>query len=122
MAAILIMASAAFGVSFSGMRRGILRSEAASKGTASFLEADMLLRKEIRKISVPYWKNFDAEFDGIKERLLSFCSERGIDAVSVSSVYDRKHNAEGIRMEWNYRGRRHSTQEFIRQRITDENE
>lgn len=118
--AIFLMASAVFASSLVNARSGIARTEAASKKTVSTLEADALLRKEIRNFDVPYWKNFGTEFEAIERTLFLFCAEKGIEAVSISSVYDTRHRMEGIKIEWKLNGKNYASQEFIKQRIADE--
>lgn len=118
--AIFLMSSAVFAASLINERSGIARAEAASKNAVSMLETDALLRKEIRKFNIPYWKNFDTEFEAIKRTLLLFCAEKGIEAVSISSVYDTRHRMEGIKIEWKLNGKNYASQEFIKQRIADE--
>lgn len=118
--AIFLMASAVFASRLINVRSNIAKTEAASKNAVSMLAADALLRKEIRKFYIPYWKNFDMEFEDIKETLLIFCAEKGIEAVSISSVYDARHRMEGVKIEWKFNGKKYTSQEFIKQRIADE--
>ena len=117
---IFLMASAVFASSLVNARSGIAKTEAASKKTVSILETDALLRKEIRSFYVPYWKNFSTEFEAIERTIFLFCAEKGIEAVSVSSVYDARRRMEGIKIEWKLNGKNYASQEFIKQRIADE--
>lgn len=117
---IFLMASAVFASSLVNARSGIAKTEAASKKAVSILETDALLRKEIRNFDVPYWKNFSTEFEAIERTIFLFCAEKGIEAVSVSSVYDARHSMEGIKTEWKLNGKNYASQEFIKQRIADE--
>lgn len=118
--AIFLMASAVFASSLVNARSTIAKTEAASKKAVSILETDALLRKKIRNFEVPYWKNFGAEFEAIERTLFLFCAEKGIEAVSVSSVYDARRRMEGIKIEWKLNGKNYASQEFIKQRIADE--
>lgn len=118
--AIFLMASALFAASLVNARSGIVRTEAASKKAVPTLEADALLRKEIRSFDVPYWKNFSTEFEAIKRTIFLFCAEKGIEAVSVSSVYNARNRMEGIKIEWKLNGKNYASQEFIKQRIAYE--
>ncbi|MGN0739528.1 MAG: hypothetical protein ACI4LX_05095 [Treponema sp.] len=118
--AVSVTAVSAFTGSLISVRQGIARSERKSESAVLLLETDSALRKKMRSIEIPYWKNFDAEFKSAKESLELFCAEKGIEGVFISQVYDRKHRAEGIKIEWNHDGKKHETQEFIKQRITDE--
>lgn len=118
--AIFLMASAVLTASLVNAKSSIAKTEAASKNAVSMLETDALLRKEIRKFNIPYWKNFDMEFEDIKGTLLIFCAEKGIEATSISSVYDTRHRMEGIKIEWKFNGKNYASQEFIKQRIADE--
>lgn len=117
---IFLMASAVFASSLVNARSTIAKTEAASKKAVSILETDALLRKKIRNFEVPYWKNFGAEFEAIERTLFLFCAEKGIEAVSVSSVYDARRRMEGIKIEWKLNGKNYASQEFIKQRIADE--
>lgn len=74
--AVFIMAAAVFTASFITVRRSILKSEAVSKSAVSLLETDEFLRKEIKCLDVPYWKNFNRELEGIKEKLFISCNEK----------------------------------------------
>ena len=118
--AIFLMASAVFASSLINAKSSIAKTEAASKNAVSMLETDALLRKEIRNSGIPYWKNFDTEFETIKGMLLIFCAEKGIEAVSISSIYDARHRMEGVKIEWKFNGKNYTSQEFIKQRIADE--
>lgn len=118
--AIFLMASAVFASSLVNARSTIAKTEAASKKAVSILETDALLRKKIRNFEVPYWKNFGAEFEAIERTLFLFCAEKGIEAVSVSSVYDARRRMEGIKIEWKLNGKNYASQEFIKQRIAYE--
>lgn len=118
--AIFLMASVVLTENLVNARNGIAKTEAASKNAVSMLETDVLLRKEIRKFNIPYWKNFDMEFEDIKGTLLIFCAEKGIEATSISSVYDARHRMEGVKIEWKFNGKNYTSQEFIKQRIADE--
>lgn len=117
--AIFLTASSAFTGSLISVKQNIERSVKKSESAVLLLETDSALRKKIRNIDVPYWKNFDSAFKPIKERLELFCAEKGIEAVSVSSVYDKKLKTEGIKIEWMHDGNKYETQEFIKQRIVN---
>lgn len=118
--AIFLIASAVFTSSLISLRKGVLESEGISKNAVSLLETDSFLRKEIQSFNVPYWKNFNCEFEGIREKLLHSCGEKGINIISVSLVYDRKHMAQGIKIEWKSGRKNYSTQEFIKQKVVYE--
>lgn len=118
--AIFLIASAVFASSLINARRSIAKTEAVSKNAVLTLETDTFLRKEIRNFHIPYWKNFDKEFEAIKEMLFLSCAEKGIEVVSISSAYDTRHSVEGIKIEWKFNGKNYASQEFIKQRIADE--
>lgn len=118
--AIFLIASAVLVASLINIRQSVLKSEVSSKNAVLLLETDSFLRKEIRSFNVPYWKNFDREFEGIREKILLFCNEKGLEIVLVSSAYDRKCRAQGIKIEWKFDGKKYSTKEFIKQRIVYE--
>ena len=122
--AIFLIACAVFSVSLINVRRGVDRSEAFSKNAVALLDTDTLIRKEIKKINAPYWKSFDSEFKKekilLEENLKNIGKDKGFEVESVSSVYDRKRRSEGIKIEWKIYGRKYVCQEFIRQRIVNE--
>lgn len=122
-AAIFLIACAVFSASLINVRRGVSRSEDFSKNAVALLNADALIRKEIKKINVPYWKNFDREFENkkivLEEKLKNIGKEKGFEVESVSSIYDRKRCSEGIKVEWKIYGRKYVCQEFIKQRLVD---
>ncbi|WP_318663323.1 hypothetical protein [Treponema sp.] len=122
--AIFLIACAVFSASLINVRRSVDRSEAFSKNAVALLDTDTLIRKEIKKINVPYWKNFDSEFKKekilLEENLKNIGKDKGFEVESVSFVYDRKHRSEGIKIEWKIYGRKYVCQEFIRQRIVNE--
>ena len=122
--AIFLMACAVFSASLINVRRGVDRSEAFSKNAVVLLDVDTLIRKEIKKINVPYWKSFDREFEKekilLEENLKNIGKEKGFEVESVSSVYDRKRHSEGIKVEWKIYGRKYASREFIKQRIVNE--
>ena len=47
-------------------------------------------------------------------------SKNEMEIISVSSVYDKKKKAEGIKVEWMTCNKKYESQEFICQRIVDE--
>ena len=122
--AIFLIACAVFSASLINVRRSVDRSEAFSKNAVALLDTDTLIRKEIKKINVPYWKSFDSEFRKekilLEEKLKNIVKDKGFEVESVSSVYGRKHRSEGIKIEWKIYGRKYVCQEFIRQRIVNE--
>ena len=122
--AIFLIACAVFSVSLINVRRGVDRSEAFSKNAVALLDTDTLIRKEIKKINVPYWKSFDSELKKekilLEENLKNIGKDKGFEVESVSSVYNRKRRSEGIKIEWKIYGRKYVCQEFIRQRIVNE--
>ena len=109
--AIFLIACAVFSVSLINVRRGVDRSEAFSKNAVALLDTDTLIRKEIKKINVPYWKSFDSEFKKekilLEENLKNIGKDKGFEVESVSSVYDRKRRSEGIKVEWKIYGRKY---------------
>ena len=118
--AISVTASLAFMGSLINVRRSVTESEKASCGVSAVLDTDILLRREMRKADIPYWKNFRREYEKEKERLFLFASENGIDVLEISPVYDEKSGAEGIEIEWARGAVSAVTREYIRQRIVDE--
>lgn len=119
--AIFLTASSAFTESLISVKQNIERSVKKSESAVMLLETDSALRKKIRSLEIPYWKNFDSSFKPLKENLELFCEEKGIEAVSVCSVYDKKRKAEGIKIEWMHDGKKYETREFIKQRIVNGN-
>ncbi|MDD5811795.1 MAG: hypothetical protein PUD17_06810 [Treponema sp.] len=122
--AIFLIACTVFSASLINVMRGVDRSEAFSKNAVALLDTDTIIRKEIKKINVPYWKSFDSEFKKekilLEESLKNIGKDKGFKVESVSSVYDRKRRSEGIKIEWKIYGRKYVCQEFIRQRIVNE--
>lgn len=121
---VFIIASTVFTTSFINVRKSIVKTEEYSKKAIEILEKDFLIRKEIRKIEVPYWKSFEKEFQKEKivfeEQLKILASKNEMEIISVSSVYDKKKKAEGIKVEWMTCNKKYESQEFICQRIVDE--
>lgn len=117
--AIFLTASSAFTESLISVKQNIERSVKKSESAVMLLETDSALRKKIRSLEIPYWKNFDSSFKPLKENLELFCEEKGIKAVSVCSVYDKKRRVEGIKIEWMHDGKKNETREFIKQRIVN---
>ena len=122
--AIFLIACAVFSASLINVRRVVDRSEAFSKNAVELLDTDTLIRKEIKRINVPYWKSFDSEFKRekilLEENLKNIGKDKGFEVESVCYVYDRRHRSEGIKIEWKIYGRKYVCQEFIRQRIVNE--
>lgn len=118
-----LISCAVFSASLINVRRGVNKAATFSKKAVALLDTDALIRKEIKKINIPYWKNFDKEFENEKitlEEKLKISSEtKGFETANISSVYDRKHYCEGIKVEWKLNGRKYETLEFIKQRIVN---
>lgn len=121
---IFIISSSIFGASFITIRKNILRYEDFSKQSVALLESDDLIRNEIKKIKIPYWKNFEKEAKNqkpsLEEHLQILERERGIKIKEITFVYEKKHNADGIKVEWEKDGKKYTSQEFIKQRIVNE--
>lgn len=117
---IFLISSAVFAASLVNVGRCVAKSESASRSAVLTLKTDALLRKEIKGLGMPYWKNFDAEFKAAEEEIELFCARNNIELVSVFPVYDKKHRAEGIKVEWRLFGKSHKSLEFIKQRIVDD--
>ncbi|MGN0732533.1 MAG: hypothetical protein ACI4MA_11615 [Treponema sp.] len=122
--AIFLIACAVFSASLINVRRSVSKSEDFSKSAVALLDADALIRKEIKKINASYWKSFDRKFEKekilLEENLRNIGKDKGFEVEKVSSVYDRKHHSEGIKVEWKIYGRKYSCQEFIKQRFVNE--
>lgn len=122
--AVFISASAVFTASFINVRKNIAKTEEYSKKAVEILKKDFIIRKEIRKIEVPYWKSFEKEFEKekkvIEERLKFLASKNEMEIISVSPVYDKKQKREGIKVEWMSCNKKYESREFICQRILDD--
>lgn len=117
---IFLISSAAFMGSLAAVSKGTARAESASRAASAALKTDRLLREEIRSIEIPYWNNFSHKYEAAAERILDFAEKHSIAVSSVSPVYDKVHRAEGIKVEWSLGGSNYVTQEYIKQRIADE--
>lgn len=118
--AISLIAVAVFTASVITVHRGINKTETISKNALTILETDAFLRKHINEFDVPYWKSFDKAFEIIQDKLAVDCAMNGISVVSIASLYDKKHNSEGVCIEWQHNGKHYTTKEIIKQRIIDE--
>lgn len=118
--ALFLLASALFTSSFVNLKSSSSATESALLTNAATINTDSLLRNEIRQIEIPYWKNFEKEYEIQKEKLFQFALQKNIEILSVSTVYDKAHNSEGIRIEWKKGNKIFVTQEFISQRIVNE--
>lgn len=121
---IFIISSSVSAAAFMTIRKNILRHEDFSRQAAALLDCDDLIRKEIKKIKIPYWKNFEKETErqkpSLEEHLQILGREKGIKINGITFVHDRKHNADGIKVEWEKDGKKYTSQEFIKQRIVNE--
>ncbi|MDO4505665.1 MAG: hypothetical protein Q4B64_01820 [Spirochaetales bacterium] len=119
--AVFLIASVAITSTIINVRKGIDKAERHSREAIEILEADEILRKEIKKIEVPYWQNFEKTFKAkelqLKETLAGMEIKGNLEIVSVTAVRDEKYGAEGIRIQWKHRGKDYATQEFVKQRI-----
>ena len=123
-AAIFLLAVAVFSAGLITVRRSVGEAEEVSEQAVYLLDTDSLIRKELRKIKVPYWKNFDSEFEKekviLEENLKRLGEERGFEVTGICSVYDKSHNAEGIKVTWQCHGKGYECLEIIKQRIVSE--
>lgn len=119
--AVLLIAGAVFTGSFINVRRVCAKIENFSGKAVLLSDSDALIRKEIKKIKILYWKNFENEFQKqkniLEERLEKMGKERGFEISDISAVYDEKHNAEGIKISWTINGKEYISREYIKQRI-----
>ncbi len=118
--AIFLLSCTAFLSGFVTVRKSSEKVSFASEGVSELIQNDLLLRSEIKKIRVPYWKNFDQKGKVYSEKFLLFGTEKGIEVTRAEIVYDSRHRREGLRVEWKFGGKDYVTQEFIKQRIIDE--
>ena len=122
--AIFLIASVVFTASLINVRRGITRSEKTSAQAVRLLDNDALIRRELQKIKIPYWKNFDSQFEEekiiLEDRLKTIGEDKGFEISDISAVYDRKHNVEGVLVVWKFYGKQYRCQELLKQRIVNE--
>ncbi len=78
------------------------------------LKNDALIRKEIKSVDLCYWKNFDNEVKDDLARLQFLHLKGSARVASVRTIYDKKINEYGIRVEWNFDGKEYVTQEYIK--------
>lgn len=121
---IFLIACAVFSSSLINVRRSVNRSEDFSKRAVVLLDIDTLIRTEIKKINIPYWECFDREFEKekmvLEAKLNNLGIDKGFEVERISSVYDKKHCSEGIKVEWKIYGKEYTCQEFLKQRIVNE--
>ena len=121
--AIFLIASGVFTASLINVRRAVVRSEDASRKAVVLLETDALIRKEIQKISIPYWRSFESDFEkekvSFEERLKIYGADKGFEITDIRAVYDNNKQAEGIKVIWKFCGKEYMCQEFIKQRINN---
>lgn len=121
--AVFLIACTAFSSSLINVRRGVGRSEDYSNRALALLDADASIRREIKKIKVPYWKNFEKEFEKektvLEEHLKVLGNEKGFEINGIDCVYDRSHKSEGVKVNWKIYGKEYECCEFIKQRIVD---
>ena len=118
--AIFLLSSTVFLSSYVNMRKTSSSIITQTKNTDSIISKDMLIRNELQKIKSPYWKNIESLKDSYEEALIIALENQKVTILNVSTVYEEKHNAEGICVEWEYNGKKHLTKEFIKQRIIDD--
>ena len=118
--AIFLLSCTAFLSGFVTVRKSSEKVSFASEGVSELIQNDLLLRSEIKKIRVPYWKNFDQKGKVYSEKFVLLGAEKGIEVTGAEIVYDSRHRREGLRVEWKFGGNDYVTQEFIKQRIIDE--
>lgn len=102
------------------IRRNINTSSQSSNSALVVLSIDHSIRNEISKVNITYWKNFENEFSSIAETVRTRCTEKGIEVLNVTPIYDKLNKSEGINVTWSYNGTNYDTKEFIKQRIFDE--
>lgn len=117
--AVFLIVTVVLTASLINVRRSIAKTEHYSESLMTVMNKDMFVRKTINEIRIPYWKNFDSVFDEIKKNLEIEFNQQGIHVMSVSTVYDKRNNAEGIRVEWKYNNKVYISQEFIKQRLVN---
>lgn len=119
--AIFLIACVVFTGSLINVRRSVSHSEVFSKEAVVLLDVDARIRNELKKISIPFWGNFDLEFEkakiGLQDRLMILEEEKGFEITEVSSIHNVKYGSEGIKVRWIMFGKEYECQEFIKQRI-----
>ena len=87
---------------------------------AEAVSFDAFLRNEVRKMKIPYWKNFENCAFSYSEKIWLCASEKNAEIKGVVPVIDKKKGCEGFLIEWSLNGRTYVTREVIKQRIVDE--
>lgn len=117
----LISTTAFLGV-FANFQRISKKTSMVTETASAVITADYLLRREIQEIKIPYWRNFHKASNSLIEKISNLNKDLGIEIVDVKAFYEKSHAAEGIQVDWNLNGKNYVTREYIRQRITDEEE
>lgn len=120
--AIFLLSSSAFLSSIVVVRKSAGKVVFVSRNVSAIIEADSFLRNEIKNIYVPYWRSLKKQEEIYSEKMGLLGVEKGLEIMAVELVYDDDYHSEGVRVRWRLGGKDYETQEFVKQRIVDENE
>ena len=118
--AIFLICAIVFLNTLVNVTKSVTKSTAKTNQVSSIISIDYAIRKDIRTIEIPYWKNISSYYSTIENHLLLLEAEKGITITSVSPVYNKKHKREGIQVIWTTNNKQYITTEYIKQRILDE--
>lgn len=78
------------------------------------LSTDIKIRKNIRNIKIPYWKNAKNLMEKEREKLLSTDLNKEVKILSIEVNENKKDEISGLKVLWLYKGKVHETnEEFI---------
>lgn len=120
--AIFLLSSSAFLSSIVVVRKSAGKVVFVSRNVSAVIKADSFLRNEIKNIYVPYWRSLKKQEEIYSEKMGLLGVEKGLEIMAVELVYDDDYHSEGVRVRWRLGGKDYETQEFVKQRIVDENE
>ncbi len=118
--ALFLLASIIFLGTLVITRNGATNAILKTESIQDIISADSFLREKIWERKISYWNNLANECSIIEEQLKLNEENIGIHILSVHPVVDEQNVSEGICIEWNKGNNNYVTQEYIRQRIINE--
>lgn len=91
-----------------GMEKNGLGVMNSIQNSNTVLQTDFLIRRKIKSVKIPYWKNAEKEVELEKIEILNSEFGDGIKIVSVETVKN-KTNIDGFKVSWTYKNKKIET-------------
>lgn len=110
-AAIFLLVSICFSQSIVYARRSCRRISENALKAECILETDFRIRKAVRSVKIPYWKNTLNETEDIKRNIVHFDFGKDVKVISCDEITGSRGRIRGMCVKWSLNSRIYETRE-----------